>query len=98
MTRGHNIVANGWAGVSNSHPHPNPPATLKHTQKVSKTLVLPLFNLITKTSGWTNRGMDQQMDKASYRVTCPQLKKKGTHCFEEYYFKILFTFNLKIKK
>ena len=23
-TRGHNIVADGWAGASNSQPHPNP--------------------------------------------------------------------------
>ena len=23
VTRGHNIVADGWAGVSNSHLHPN---------------------------------------------------------------------------
>ena len=27
VTRGHNIVANGWAGASNPHPHPNPPQT-----------------------------------------------------------------------
>ena len=24
VTRGHNIVAEGWAGVSNPNPHPNP--------------------------------------------------------------------------
>ena len=24
VTRGHNIVADGWAGASNLHPHPNP--------------------------------------------------------------------------
>ena len=44
VTRGHNIVADGWAGASNPHPHPNPPPTLKHTQKVS---VFPLFNSMT---------------------------------------------------
>ena len=31
---GHNIVADGWAGASNPHLHPNPPPTLKHTLKV----------------------------------------------------------------
>ena len=25
VTRGHNIVADGWAGASNPHPHPMPP-------------------------------------------------------------------------
>ena len=34
VMRGHNIVADGWAGASNPHPHPN----IHHTQKVSKTL------------------------------------------------------------
>ena len=53
MTRGHNIVADGWAGASNPHPNPNPPPTLKHTQKLSKTLVFPLFNSMTMTDGWT---------------------------------------------
>ena len=70
VTRGHNIVADGWAGASNPQPHPNPPPTLKHTQKVSKTLVFPLFNSITMTDG----PMDGWMDKASYRVACPQLR------------------------
>ena len=52
---GHNIVADGWAGASNPHQHPNPPPTLKHTQKESKTLVFPLFNSISDwpTDGWT---------------------------------------------
>ena len=25
VARGHNIVADGWAGASNSYPHPTPP-------------------------------------------------------------------------
>ena len=56
VTRGHNIVADGWAGASNPHPHPNPHPTLKPTQKVSKTLVFPLFDSITmdgRTNGRT---------------------------------------------
>ena len=36
MTRGHNIVADAWAGASNPHPHPNPqPHTQTSTKKVS---------------------------------------------------------------
>ena len=57
VTRGHNIVADGWAGASNPHPHPYPSPMLKHTQKVSKTLVFPLFNSMTMdqwTDGWTD--------------------------------------------
>ena len=65
--RGHNIVADGWAGTSNPHPLPNPPPKLKRIQKVSKTLI---FNSITMTDQWT----DGQTDKASYRVASPRLK------------------------
>ena len=54
VTRGHNIVVDGWAGASDPHPHPNPPPTLKHTQKVSKTLVSPLFNSMTASDGPTD--------------------------------------------
>ena len=36
VTRGHNIVADGWAGASQPHPHPNPPPTHKHTQQVTR--------------------------------------------------------------
>ena len=75
LTRGHNIVADGWAGAFNPHPHPNPLPTLKHTQKVSKTLVFPRFNSMTP-DGRTDRPTDGRTDKASYRVECPQLKRK----------------------
>ena len=54
MTRGHNIVADGWAGAYNPYPHPKPPPTLKHTQKASKTLVFPLFDSCSPTDGWTD--------------------------------------------
>ena len=62
VTRGHNIVADGWAGASNPHPHPNPPPTLKHAQKVSKTLVFPLFNSMTMTDQRTNGRTDGRTD------------------------------------
>ena len=39
VTRGHNVVADGWTGASN--PHPRPP-TLELTQKESKALVFTL--------------------------------------------------------
>ena len=59
MTRGHNIVEDGWAETSNSHPHIKPTTRLMHTQKVSKTLVFPLLNSMTpdgpadgRTDGW----------------------------------------------
>ena len=46
---------------------PQPP--LKHTQKVSNTLVFPVLRLDHYTP------TDQQIDKAFYRVLCPQLKR-----------------------
>ena len=58
---GHFVVADGWRGASNPHPHSNSPLTLKHTQYVSKRLVFPLFNSMTMdgrmdapTEGWTD--------------------------------------------
>ena len=72
VTRGHNIVADGWAGASNPDPHPNSHPTHKHTQKVSKTLVFPLFDSIItdqRTDGptdqWTDGPMDRQTDGQS---------------------------------
>ena len=73
VTRGHNIVADGWAGASNPHPHPNQPPTLRPTQKVSKTLVFPLFNSMTPYGP-----TDRRTDKGSYRVACPQLKNPNS--------------------
>ena len=57
MTRGHNIVADGWAGASNSHPHLTPiPHT--QTQKASKTLVFSLIDSLTQTDGPTDGPTD----------------------------------------
>jgi len=64
VTRGHNIVADGWAGASNPQPYPNPYPTLKLTQKVSKTLVFPLFNSII-TDGPTDGRTDGPTDGQS---------------------------------
>ena len=58
VVRGHNIVADGWAGAANPHSHPTPyPApflTQTHTQKASKTLVFPLFDSCSWTNGQTD--------------------------------------------
>ena len=72
---GHNIGADGWAGVANPHPHPTPHPTpfpsQTHTQKASKTLIFPLCNSCSRT----NRRMDGWMDgwTKSHRVACSQL-------------------------
>ena len=79
MTRGHNIDADGWAGAFNPDPHLNSQPTHKHTQKVSKTLVFSLFDSIItdgQTDQQTNEPTDLRTDRASYRVACPQLKRK----------------------
>ena len=68
VTRGHNIVADGWAGAANPHPLPTPHPTRlpaqTHTQKASKTLVFPLFDSCSRmdqqTDGWTDGPTDGQ--------------------------------------
>ena len=83
MTRGHNIVADGWAGAANAHPHPMPHPTPfpTHTQtrKASKTLIFPLFDSCPRADQRT----DRRMDKASYRVACPQLRKQIEYINDE---------------
>ena len=65
VTRGHkthNIVADGWTGAANPHPHPTlhptPLPTQIHTQKASKRLVFPLFDSITFTDQRTDGRTD----------------------------------------
>ena len=74
VTRGHNIVADGWAGASNPYPH---------SDIHKKYLKRSFFHFSTRSSrtngrtdGWTNG----QTDKASYRVACPQLKTINCGC------------------
>ena len=71
MTRGHNIVADGWAGAANPYPHPTPhPTPLPtptHTQKqksfkkaskkLPKNSRLPTFLLVS-----TDGPMDSPSD------------------------------------
>ena len=68
VTRGHNIVADGWAGASNPQPHPNPTPNhlyhnITHPQTHTKTTAelqyhkYMFFAFSTRawwTDGWTN--------------------------------------------
>ena len=84
MTRGHNIVADGWAGAANPHPHPTlhptPLLTQTHTQKASKTLIFPLFDSCTRTDRWMDRRTDGWIDGRTKPlvVVCPRLKIERT--------------------
>ena len=71
MTRGNNIVADGWAGAYNLHQQPRPPPhTHRHrNDKMKNAWVFALFNSIT-TDGW----MDGQTKLLI--VACPHLKTK----------------------
>ena len=82
MTRGHNIIADGWAGASNPNPYPKSPT---HMQKKVSKQSFPHFS--TCVHGRTNRRTNQRMDKASYRVACPQLK---TVNFDEKFLEMVF--------
>ena len=53
VTRGHNIVAEGWAGASNPHLHPMPP-TNTH-KKHLKRLFFHFSTCALLTDGRTNR-------------------------------------------
>ena len=67
VTRGHNIVADGWAGVANHRPHPMPHPTPLPTQTHSqKNLKRSFSHFATITS--TDR-------RTSYTVACPQPKR-----------------------
>ena len=52
--RGHNIVADGWAGASNPHLDPtHPPTTLKHLKR-------PLSYFLTRAHGRTDGRTDRR--------------------------------------
>ena len=58
VTRGHDIVVDGWAGAPYPHPYPMP---LSHTQKkTSKTLIFALFDSCPWIDRRTNGPMDGQ--------------------------------------
>ena len=83
MTRGHNIVADGWAGASNPQLHPMPPPPTYIPKIAPKTLVFHFSTRALRTDGRTDGRTDRRTDgptdgrtdKASYRVACPQLKR-----------------------
>ena len=57
VTRGHNIVVDGWAGAAN--PHPTPLQTHIHTQKSIENTCFPTFQL-DHHDRWTNGRTDEQ--------------------------------------
>ena len=66
MMRGHNFVADGWAGAASPYPHqmPHQPPPNRDTQKASKCLVFLLFD----SCSWTDEGptegpTDQRTEK-----------------------------------
>ena len=80
VTRGHNIVADGWAGASNPQPHANlthscHPLTHPYTHNNNCSIINTRFSRFKlKRDGPTDGPMDRRTDKASYRVAYPQLK------------------------
>ena len=62
--RGHNIVADGWAGVTQPQPN-SPPYT---NTKCDGWTNVPMDGPIDRT---------RRTDKALYRVACLQLKKQS---------------------
>ena len=84
VTRGQNIVADGWAWASNPHPHltphPTPFPTQTHTQQGrihghqlrtgGQGRKCAFSHFSTRSPLRTNR----RADKASYRVASPRLK------------------------
>ena len=82
-------VADGWAGASNPYPHLT--CSKKHLKRL-----FPHF--LTRVHGPTDRRTDGWTDKASYRVTCPQLKKEKVsvaHFFSSFFGIILYCIRLK---
>ena len=57
VTRGHNIVADGWAGASNPHPLPMP-----HTHTQKKHLKRSFSHFSTRVHGPTDRRTDGRTD------------------------------------
>ena len=79
VTRGHNIVADGWEG----RPTPIHTQSLSQNSAYTKSFqnaCFPTFRLML-TDHWTDQQIDGQTDKASYRVACPQLKMGSVESF-----------------
>ena len=60
MTRGHNIIADGWQGHPIPHPHPNSHCTLKLTQKHPFFPLFISFIMDRPTDQRTSEWMDGQ--------------------------------------
>ena len=63
VTRGHNIVADGWAGAANPYPHPTPHPTpfsiqshtFNHKKLLKRSCLQTDGQTDRKTDGWTDR-------------------------------------------
>ena len=51
VTRGHNIVADGWAGAANPHPHPTPHPTPLPTQTQTQSFYSTMGAMRTSDGG-----------------------------------------------
>ena len=67
MTRGHNIVADGWAGASSPLPHPN----LPHTQTYTKSTKNARFSTYKLNDQRTDGRTDGRTDRRTDRRTKP---------------------------
>ena len=80
MTRGYNIVVDGWAreGAFNFYLHSNPPSTLHSNLHKKYFKMLVFFHFATQSlraNGSTDWRTDGRIDKVSFRVACLQLIK-----------------------
>ena len=96
MERGHNIVADGWAGAANPQPHPKPttypPPTHSHTNNTNCSIINTHFSSFqlecdnsSVTDGPTDGPMDQRTDGRTDGRTKPliELLKTGSQCHRE---------------
>ena len=60
VMRGHNIVADGWAGASNPHPLPMPPTNTCIKKKHLKRSFFHFLTRALRTNGPTDGRTDRQ--------------------------------------
>ena len=69
MTRGHNIVVDGWAAASNPHPHPK-----SHTCMHKKHLKRSFLHFATRVHGPTDQRTNGPTDGRMDRLTKPLIE------------------------
>ena len=70
VTRGHNIIANGWAGADNPNPHPRPPHTHSHGETITAATSKCVFSHFPTQSPQ----MDQRTDERTNGRTKPLIE------------------------